>query len=347
MSEQRQMPNHHAYILRFWETRSLPPDPVSQWRFSLQDVRSEKRYKFPDLDTFVRFLQTRIEAASGDTGPEGDMSLDEEASFDLSGPEQDIDLGGVVILLVEEHEPIRLALQRWLKDTLADCPIIGADANGVAIELARSRSPDVILIDVALPKTNGPEALQQLRAVAPGSVIVAITMDASDSRRQELMSAGATACLEIGNVRRDLLPLLDDLLAEEDLVPEVAEEKTVVCIEDEVDMLSLIRLTLARHKINLITSLGGLEGLETVQRVKPDLVLLDLMMPGVDGWEVYQRMREDDETRDIPVVILTVLDPQWVESQGMDLTGVADYVTKPFAPQDLAYRVGRALELVA
>ena len=81
--------------------------------------------------------------------------------------------------------------------------------------------------------------------------------------------------------------------------------KTILCIEDEQEMIDLIRLILSRRGFEILGANGGKEGLETIRREHPDLVLLDLMMPEMDGWEVYQQMKADSATRDIPVIVLT------------------------------------------
>src|SRR3974377_2497727 len=78
--------------------------------------------------------------------------------------------------------------------------------------------------------------------------------------------------------------------------------KKVVCVEDEPEIIDLIRLILGRKGFDLTGATGGLEGLEAIRRVKPDLVLLDLMMPDMDGWEVYQQMKADSELKNIPVI---------------------------------------------
>ena len=83
------------------------------------------------------------------------------------------------------------------------------------------------------------------------------------------------------------------------------KNKTVVCIEDEPEMIDLVRLILGRKGFELIGAVGGREGLQKVREVKPDLVLLDLMMPEVDGFTVLSTMKEEPEIADIPVIVIT------------------------------------------
>ena len=124
----------------------------------------------------------------------------------------------------------------------------------------------------------------------------------------------------------------------------VAKEKTLVCIEDEPDMIDLIKLILEREGFTLIGAVGGREGLDTVRQVKPDLVLLDLMMSEVNGWMVHQQMKADDELRNIPIIAVTVMERDRDEVQGLR---VDDYVMKPFIPQELVRSVSNVLGLVA
>ena len=122
-----------------------------------------------------------------------------------------------------------------------------------------------------------------------------------------------------------------------------AEKKTVVCIEDDPDMILLIEVILRNRGFNLIGALGGREGLETVRRTKPHLILLDLMMPEMDGWEVYHRLKGDEELRDIPVIIVTARARNAERMMALRVAKVDDYVTKPFLPQELVVSVSRVL----
>ncbi len=121
------------------------------------------------------------------------------------------------------------------------------------------------------------------------------------------------------------------------------QRKKIVCIEDEPEMIDLVRLILGRRGFELIGAIGGREGLETVRRVKPDLVLLDLMMPDMDGWEIYQHMKADEELRDIPVIIVTAKAQSIDKVLGLHIAKVDDYITKPFGPQELIDSVNRVL----
>ena len=119
--------------------------------------------------------------------------------------------------------------------------------------------------------------------------------------------------------------------------------KRVVCIEDEPEMIDLVRLILGRKGFSVIGANGGIEGLEAVRREKPDLVLLDLMMPDMDGWEVYQQMKADPVLREIPVVVVTAKAQSIDKVLGLHIAKVDDYITKPFGPQELLESVEKIL----
>jgi len=121
------------------------------------------------------------------------------------------------------------------------------------------------------------------------------------------------------------------------------DAKRVVCIEDEPEMIDLVRLILGRKGFNVIGANGGIEGLEVVRKEQPDLVLLDLMMPDMDGWEVYQQMKADAVLRDIPVVVVTAKAQSIDKVLGLHIAKVDDYITKPFGPQELLESVEKII----
>lgn len=122
-----------------------------------------------------------------------------------------------------------------------------------------------------------------------------------------------------------------------------SENKRVVCIEDEPEMIDLVRLILSRKGFEVIGANGGIEGLEVVREEEPDLILLDLMMPDMDGWEVYQQIKADAKLRNIPVVVVTAKAQSIDKVLGLHIAKVDDYITKPFGPQELLDSVEQIL----
>ncbi len=119
----------------------------------------------------------------------------------------------------------------------------------------------------------------------------------------------------------------------------------VVCIEDDAEMIDLVRLILSGQGFNVTGATGGREGLEAIAREMPDLVLLDLMMPDMDGWKVYQEMRADENMRSIPVIIVTAKAQNIDKVLGLHIAKVDDYITKPFGPRELLRSVRKVLSL--
>jgi DNA-binding response OmpR family regulator len=111
--------------------------------------------------------------------------------------------------------------------------------------------------------------------------------------------------------------------------------KRILCIEDEPEMIDLIRLILNRRGFEVYGAPGGVEGIRLVRETHPDLVLLDLMMPDMDGWEVYQQMKADAALRDIPVIVVTAKAQNIDKVLGLHIAKVDDYIAKPFSPKEL------------
>ncbi len=114
-----------------------------------------------------------------------------------------------------------------------------------------------------------------------------------------------------------------------------ATVKTVVCIEDQPEMIDLIRLILEQRGIRVVGAVGGREGIEVVERERPDLILLDLMMPVVDGWDVFRQVKADANLMGIPVVVVTAKAAKIDRVLAEAIAGVDAYITKPFGPREL------------
>lgn len=119
-------------------------------------------------------------------------------------------------------------------------------------------------------------------------------------------------------------------------------KKNIFVVEDEEDILDLIRHHLAKEGYAVATATNGLEAVKAITRKPPDLVLLDLMLPGLDGLEVCRQLKRDPKTAEIPVLMVTAKDEESDVVAGLEL-GADDYIVKPFRMKELVARVRTAL----
>jgi CheY-like chemotaxis protein len=105
---------------------------------------------------------------------------------------------------------------------------------------------------------------------------------------------------------------------------------TIVYIEDESAIIELVDVVLAHPEIRIISVMNGQEGLKTTRKVKPDIVLLDVMMPDRNGWSIYDEIRHDDSLRNTPIVMLTGQIHKYRIKKEFDRSQIDAYVTKPF-----------------
>jgi CheY-like chemotaxis protein len=127
--------------------------------------------------------------------------------------------------------------------------------------------------------------------------------------------------------------------------PGVAKAK-ILCIEDDSDMIDYLKLILGKAGYEVLGALGGNEGLEAMRREQPDLILLDLMMPVVDGADVLLHKKKDPTIHDIPVIALTALDSPFDEIMWQARTDLQDFIVKSQLPRrELIARIERVLEL--
>ena len=117
---------------------------------------------------------------------------------------------------------------------------------------------------------------------------------------------------------------------------------TILVIDDEKDLIELVRYNLEKEGFDVIAATDGQSGLDVIKRHRPDLVVLDLMMPGLDGLQVCQRLRSDPRSGRIPVIMLTAKATEADRVVGLEL-GADDYITKPFSPREVVARVKAVL----
>ncbi len=119
-------------------------------------------------------------------------------------------------------------------------------------------------------------------------------------------------------------------------------ERKILVVEDDLDILRLVTFSLEKSGYEVLTAVNGKEGLEKATNDRPDIILLDLMMPFMGGAEMLERLKEIPDMKDVPVIILTArCDQQNIAA--IRAYGVSDYVTKPFGPTELMEKIENTL----
>jgi len=118
----------------------------------------------------------------------------------------------------------------------------------------------------------------------------------------------------------------------------------IMIVDDEPDLLEVVKLILESDNYQVVTAGSGQEALDKIEKEMPDLVLLDIIMPKMDGWEVFSRIKSNPKTHEIPVIMLTAKDQRIDKLIGLHVVRVDDYITKPFGRSELLERIKRVLQ---
>ena len=128
--------------------------------------------------------------------------------------------------------------------------------------------------------------------------------------------------------------------------PAPATGQRILVVDDEADITALVAYHLAKASYRVTTAANGRDALRAAREERPDLIVLDLMLPGLSGYEVLAELRRQDETKDIGVIVLTARKDEPDRIKGLSL-GADDYLAKPFSPKELVLRVGAILRRLA
>jgi len=171
-------------------------------------------------------------------------------------------------------------------------------------------------------------------AIADGSV----SRDAKGLRDRHRPVTHAVDTPPVGRAIERLDAMLDPMTQSPPRNASPQRRGRVLVVEDEPDVAELIRYNLVKEGWEVLTASSGAEALKRVREAHPDVVLLDIMVPHLNGWEVCRRLKEDPETRAIPVIMVTGRVEEGDKVLGFEL-GADDYVTKPFSPRELGARI--------
>ncbi|MES3000067.1 MAG: response regulator [Pseudomonadota bacterium] len=178
--------------------------------------------------------------------------------------------------------------------------VVCASSAEAALEIAPQRALHLITLDIRLPGIDGWEFLQRIRESAALAEVPVVIIAGADERGLAL-SRGATAVLQKPISRAELKASLTHL----GLQPTMERVHTVLVVDDDPKAVEVIAAFLASPAYAVVRSYGGAEALALARRLRPDLILLDLMMPDVNGFDVIEALQRDADTARIPVLVVT------------------------------------------
>ena len=270
---------------------------------------------------------------------------------------------GDKVLVVDDEVVVTSFLSDYL--TGEGYEVILASNGEEALELAEKEKPQLILLDIRMPGIDGIEVCKRLKAQEKTRSIPVIMMTGFAYEKVDAVEAGADEFinkpldpvelvfrLKSISRMRYLTDELDKAVAEIEGPQESSHEREaestegiknsgivvdkILVVDDELVVRGFLHELLAEEGYEVILASNGEEAIDLAERENPEVILLDINMPGIDGIEVCKRLKAQEETRNIPIIIVTALDDRGFIAY---LEGADDFVTKPFNPVELTFRI--------
>lgn len=251
------------------------------------------------------------------------------------------------ILLVEDNDLNMKLFKTLLK--IGKYNVLCAENGKTGIDLAVEYTPDLILMDIQLPDMDGITANSHIKSNPKTQQIpvVALTAYAMDKDKEMIMNAGFVGYITKPIDTKDFLPMVSKHLCEvkkESVQAKPGSKPFILIVDDDRMNVKLLDTYLKQEGFHTMCAYNGEDALEKIRKDPPDLILLDIMMPGVNGYEVTQKLKNDQKTSHIPVILITALDSADDKSKGM-AAGADEFLNKPINKSELIARVRSFLKL--
>ena len=257
-------------------------------------------------------------------------------------------------VLVVEDDHMNMKLMRSLLG-LGGYRVLEAGEAETGLRMAAEQRPDLILMDVQLPGLDGLSATRRLKedpelADIP---VIALTGLAMEGDREKALAAGCRDYISKPINTRSFLDSLGTLLVpeEKEAAPQAGPPKTIqrpysriLVVDDDPMNVKLVMAILKKGGYDSLAAYDGAEALEKVRGHHPDLILLDVMMPGLDGYQVTRELKDDPLTAGIPIIMLTALNGAEDKLRGLE-SGADEFLTKPVNAPELLARAKSMLRL--
>lgn len=252
------------------------------------------------------------------------------------------------VLIIEDNESAVIQIRKVLENE--GISIQHAASGADALEYVKSTVPDGIILDLMMPEMDGFEVLEKIRSSAETKTIPVLILSAKNLNKADLAKLSSNnvhQLLQKGDVDvRELVMRVNEMLGRKTL-PEkvssvVASKKSIdnpkiVVIEDNPDNRVTVRAIIGNN-YEIYEAVDGIEGVSLVNREIPDLVLLDISLPGKDGIEVVKEIRNNPKTATIPVIALTAKAMKGDKEKILE-SGCNEYVSKPIEPEELKLKI--------
>jgi len=243
---------------------------------------------------------------------------------------------GPLVLITEDSPQAATIFRRFLED--AGYRTLHAADGEECLALARRQRPDLISLDILMPRLNGWDTLERLKADPELADIPVVIVSVVDDLQRGLV-LGAARVMQKPLRRDELL----DALARLGFPGKGRRKHTVLVVDDDPKIHEILALNLAGPRYRLLDALGGQEGIDLARQAAPDLVILDMMMPGVNGFDVVQTLRASPKTARIPILVLTAIHLNDRERKRLNGDIEAVMEKSEFSPEAFLAEVERAL----
>lgn len=254
-------------------------------------------------------------------------------------------------ILVVEDNPLNMKLVRALLE-LGKFQVIAAETAQKGIRLAKETIPNLILMDIQLPDMDGLSAVRIIKKdkLTRDIPIVALTAYAMQGDEKKALNAGCIGYIIKPLQTKNFLNKINTYISQN--VKEHLNNRSqihdhrhkILIADDEPLNVKLLEAHLSREDYNVFSAYDGPTALEKVETIQPDLILLDIMMPGLNGYEITKRLKASAKTKDIPIILITSLTGLDDKTKGMQ-AGADEFLNKPVNKTELSTRVKSLIRL--
>jgi len=252
------------------------------------------------------------------------------------------------VLLVDDDQDFREAVTIALENS--EFKVVTADDGEAALKSIKKEKPDIVVLDVMMPKKDGYSVCYELKNDEATSSIPVLMLtslgnesEGKDGASTLVKGHKADGFLEKPVELDMLIDKVNELLKTAAAREEDDQKVKILMIDDDRDFLEAVKTILEENDYRVIPAFSGEEGLMAASKNKPDLILLDIMLPEADGFAVCKELKENKNTKGIPVIILTSIGPHLTEpdySKAMAVTHEADdFIDKPVEAKELLTRI--------